>query len=222
MDDRSRNQLARPIPTRFVLLCHARTGSNLLLRALEYHPAVADRGEALIHEEATRIAVAAAEPHPYCPYRQGRDAAGFLDDEVFRCADPAVTVAGFKMFYEYARWEPEMRLAWTYLVEHRDIRIIRLDRHNLFDCLVSHRLAEATGAWLQEIGSATPVEPPLLWLDPGECHDYFDRIVTWRLWADRAFQAHPVLALEYERDLCGDFDGTVSRVFQFLDRKAHV
>lgn len=202
----------------FVVICHARTGSNLLLRALENHPNVATRGEALIDDQPTRDAIARSERRTYAAYQPQQDGAAFLDRIVFRSLDPTVRAAGFKQFFEYARWSLSMRSAWDYLVAERDIRLIHLARWNLLDCLVSHKVAVATGEWFREVDSGTEApEPARLWLNPEECHAYFDRIVTWRLWVKQAFQGHPWLELDYNLDLCEDFAGTIARTLRFLD-----
>jgi LPS sulfotransferase NodH len=212
----------------FVLLCHARTGSNLVLRALSAHRDVCMYGEVLNHDEQSRVALAKDSPDPRVMYRTGQDATAFLDQQIYGSVRRRATGAvGFKMFYEYARWQPEMRTAWRYLVDRSDIRVIHLTRLNLLDCIVSHKVAEMTGQWYLEGGKRMPgkrgADP--FWLNAEECHTYFDRIVTWRMWVARAMKDHAMLEIEYERDLCEDFGGTMERIHNFLGvsrRKAQV
>jgi len=204
--------------TRFVLLCHARTGSNLVLWSLDTHPEIWALGEVLTDDEKTRAKLALDEPGPRPCYHKGEDGAQFLDQHVFLERPPGpIRACGFKMFYEYARWDRNMNTAWEYLRDNADIRIIHLTRFNLLDCIISHKVAHTTGQWFSENEEEKPKkEAEAFWLDAEECHAYFDRIMTWRAWVAEAMKHHPMLEVEYQQDLTGNFHSTMARIFDFL------
>jgi len=202
-------------PTRFIVLCHARSGSNVVSLGLDWNKVVKVFGEIFqASDEPARDGL----PGRLSPAERWADPARFLEQEVF--APPPTgrfRALGFKMFYEHARDGEAQRAVWTYLIDHADIKVIHLVRRNLFDCKVSLEVALRSGEWLRNSGeksSAAPVEP--FSLSPWECGQYFGQITTSRLWAAEAFAHHPMLDLEYERDVCGDFAAAMARVFDFL------
>ena len=211
---------AAPPPTRFVVLCHARTGSNLICGSLSEHPQIRMLGEIFHPTEEQRRQNAGHDGNPGRHYRDGEDGARYLAREVYGASsEPDIRAAGFKMFYDYARWEVPMRTAWDYLLADHDIRFLLLTRRNLLECLVSHEVALRTDRWRVPAGEPAPTKIDLapFPLDAERCHAYFDRILTWRTWAAEALRSHPVLSLEYESDLDAHFPATMSRVFEFLD-----
>src|SRR5579859_5197188 len=111
--------------SRFIILCYARTGSELLLRALAQHPQVRLYGE-LFH------AVAGERGEHGVPGRSlgdDEDGATFLRNAVFREQDGASAV-GFKLMYSHAAAPPHASV-WTALGEDRPVRVIRLRRDDL-------------------------------------------------------------------------------------------
>lgn len=203
---------------RFILLGHPRTGSHMISSNLERHKALLTFGELFIDEEDVRNRWFGAGPRFDTPYRTGEDGAEFLERNVFFTASgDALRGSGFKIFYGQARRDAAGRKAWDYLIANRDIRVIHLTRWNLLDCLVSQEVALRTGEWVRAIDAPPPEDrvPPFeLTID--QCEQMFNRIFAARRWAERAFADHPRLDLDYERDVCGDFAGTVRRVFEFL------
>ena len=148
----------------------------------------------------------------------GADVAQALDQEIFGRRPPWLQRArGFKMFYEHARANPAQKAAWTHLIDSTDIKVIHLIRRNLLDCKISLEVAIRTDEWLLSRGesSSAPTVAPFS-ISPWDCQSYFGQITTDRMWAVKAFADHPVLTLEYEKDLCGDFAGAMARVFAFL------
>ena len=202
-------------PARFIVLCHARSGSNLICWSLGEHRSVEEFGE-IFHE--SHIEAGARLPRGVAPYQSGDDAATFLEQQIF--APPRrrrIGAQGFKIFFEHARSSPAAKSAWTYLIDHPDIRVIHLVRRNLLDCKLSHEIAMRTGHWYRKLGSTSepqPIEP--FSLSPWSCQDFFAQIVTWRMWAMEVFAHHPMLTLDYDSDLCGDFRETMARVFDFV------
>jgi hypothetical protein len=128
-----------------------------------------------------------------------------------------IRACGFKLFYDQARFDASIRTAWDYLLSH-DIRVIHLVRRNLLYALISLEVARRTDEWhrLVEQGKASFSSIPPFDLEVTACHQYFDNMTAYRIWATQALARHDVLYLEYEKDVCADFPATMARIFDFL------
>lgn len=201
-------------PGDFVLLCHARSGSNLLLWALDQHPGVQMAGEIFDESHSQHEAGLPAGTQPYALGMDGRE---FLTRNIFPPRRGKQRRArGFKLFYNHARADAPARTAWQYLIDNPHIRVIHLARRNLFDCLVSFEVALRSGEWYRpvETPDAPAVVPPFI-ISPWSAQEYFGHITTWRAWAARAFADHPALMLDYD-ELRADFAGTMARICAFI------
>jgi hypothetical protein len=214
-----------PTHTNFVLLGHARCGSNLLVRALAENPQVRMTGEVLSQDEATRIAgwervnkTNWTEPRGEA-YRLGEDGAEFLRTRIFSDTYlENICAFGFKLFYDQADFNRHVRSAWDYLVDNTDIKIIHLVRRNLLLSLISKEVAERSNNWYQlsEDKEKRPPLPPFS-LKRSVCQRYFDHITEAREQAQQRFAKHDVLTIQYETELCADFRDTTFRAFEFIN-----
>lgn len=204
-------------PTRFVLLGQARSGSNLVMHSLMEHPEITMLAEALSEEPRARIPL--PESKVQAQYEVGEDGARFLDRRVFPRVLPAgVHACGMKLFYEHARWDREVATAWDYLLSERSIRIVHLVRRDLLACRVSLEVAFRSRQWILPVDSdEARAEVPSFALGMDDLQGFFDDAVRWQGWVDEAFTRHPVLSIEYERDVCGRFLQTMAAIHGFLD-----
>ena len=204
-------------PTRFVLLGHARVGSNVLLRSMAMHPEIVVASEVLHYNAAVREECCRGNRRNLL-FKDGEDGARFLDERVFAAPGrEGIRCCGFKLFYDHARFDASVKTAWDYVRSQREIRIIHLIRRNLLESLISLRIALVTGKWAHRLNSiGIPTGVPPFRIDPADCHEYFNRIVSWENWAASALDDHPLLRIEYESDTCRDFSGTMDRIFGFL------
>jgi len=204
-------------PIRFILLGHPRSGSNLVSRSLETHSQVAMLSEVLSQWENVRTRCWRGTKHS-AVYEDGMDGAQYLDERVFLQRAPwGIRACGFKLFYDQARFTPAVKTAWDYIRQDRDIRIIHLKRENLLDSRVSLDVALRTNQWLVESKDANTrktVEP--FAADIRDYQHFFDNILSAQQWVAQAFTGHPVLELEYARDLCAAFPASIARVYSFL------
>jgi LPS sulfotransferase NodH len=216
---------------RFLLLAHARSGSNLLMCGLFKQRNVHMFAELFneLEEERRRSFRAsfqdcktASVPHASVKldenefYHDGEDGARFLERAVFyRHARESVAV-GFKMFFHQARSTENARKVWQYLICDPEIRIIHLMRRNLLESFVSLQLAFQTDQWIFPRNGEAPPVPPPLYVCPKECADYFRNVLAGRRWAREQFRDHPSIEVEYEEDLCRRFQATMNRVQEFL------
>jgi LPS sulfotransferase NodH len=217
---------------KFILLSHARSGSTLIALALGQHEAVRMYGELFNDEEQERKnAFRAGKP----VFRNGReifrsqnglaeyydeseDGATFLREQVFykRYLEQPFAV-GFKIFYNQSRKSQGTNAAWHYLADDKDIHIIHLKRRNLLASLVSLHVAFATDEWARPIGTNMPrLSSVTLSLDPERCKSYFDEIEAGYQWANKSFEGHPKIEIDYEKDVCDCFSTTMQNIESFL------
>jgi LPS sulfotransferase NodH len=215
----------------FILLAHPRSGSTLLVRSLGEHPNVRMFGELFNDEEEererafsqiSRCAVArrrGIDASMY--YREGEDGGRFVHEKVFykRYSEEVTKSVGFKIFYEQARENSEAKKVWEYLLANRDVRVIHLRRRNLLETYLSLRVASLTNEWTQPKGREPAARPELFpsGLEPEACASYFDRIAAYRLWVERCWKERALLTLDYETDLCSNYDETLRRIEDFLE-----
>ncbi len=200
---------------RFVLLSHQYCGADQLLGALAGIESVRAYGELLNSSEHMRRM--SAEPH-LAHYRIGEDGADYLDKQVFVSArDSDVKAVGYAMTYEDARVDRFMISAWTYLIQRTDIRVIHLTRANPLERLVEQSVAERMPGWLDPYEGVASYQVEPFSLSSFNCQEEFDRHVGLQLWASGAFAGHPVLDLDFDKDIKSDFQGALQRTCEFLD-----
>jgi len=215
---------------KFVVLGHRRSGSTLLLCDLLVHRNVYMFGE-LFNESEDERRRAFVSGLRGCTvarrrgidenrfYRDGQDAAAFLKNLVFYDHYWEPVAVGFKLLYHQARNDENGRHAWDYLVADKDIRVIRLVRHNMLESMLSLRIAYQTNEWARlknETESPVAVPAPMH-LSPEECEDYFNQIEQSQEWARNMFSDHRLLEVDYESDLCRGFQNTMHRIHDFLE-----
>jgi LPS sulfotransferase NodH len=183
--------------TRFIVLTRSRTGSNMLLSFLRSHPNVAADGEIL-------------------KWLEGRRAKQILQN-TFAKQPPWIKAKGFKLFYYHPQDDASGRL-WRELAEMSDLRVIHLKRWNILRTLVSRKIAEFQDVWQvrsrQEASAQT--HTPKVRFDPDELKQKFAQTQRWQKEADRWFDDHSLLDVDY-RDLVEAPTDEFSRVTAFLD-----
>ncbi len=202
-------------PVRFIVLSHYLCGAGLLLSGLDQRPGVKAFGEPLnASEDARRM----CSGHELAAFRLGDDGAAYLDRQLFGSeAARAAGTVGCLMAYGDARADRSMHSAWTYLIEDPDIRVIHLTRRNRLEHLVEMTAVERVQGWLDPSARTPDYALAPFSLSSYACQEEFDRQVAHQLWARRAFAGHPLLELEFERDIRGDFRDALVRVCRFLD-----
>jgi LPS sulfotransferase NodH len=210
---------------KFILLGHGRSGSTLLVKSLGRHSNVRMLGE-LFNEEAAERERAFHALNRIFPsdqpetryYRDGDDGEEFLRNGVFyERGWENIHAVGYKMFYVHARRNRQEKKAWDYLVNNRDVHVVHLLRRNLFESFISLQIARKTKEWKRwktDTKPFTEIEP--FALTPKECADYFNQKTAFRIWGRRTFKDHPFLEIEYERDVCANFDNALHSIHDFL------
>jgi LPS sulfotransferase NodH len=197
-------------PTRFIILGHARTGSNLLAASLDRHPDVTVYGELFHDVELKR----SRWPTPAGFLCDGDDPVAFLESSVFLATSGARAV-GFRLFYDHGRRIARGEALWEHLVADDAVRVIHLWRSNLLESYVSRLVARRTGQWLRRATVVAPARTEPFEVDIAECRAYFDDVTERRAWARRAFARHPTVEITYD-DLASAFHKTCDSAFEFL------
>lgn len=210
---------------RFILLSNGRTGSILLQQGIGEHPSIRAFGELFHNDEQERLRAFlelneefGSDRAESSYYIDGEDGAEYLREGVFHERPwKDILAVGYRMFYAHAREIPNSSTAWDYLIDNTSIHVIHLTRRNLVENWLSLKIAMITKEWTWSKMSnhKRTVLPPLK-MNPEQCEIYCNQVMAHREWARKVFRNHPILELEYEKDLCGRFKDSVKDVYDFL------
>ena len=196
------------MPTRFILLCHARTGSTLLGSLLASHPQISGAGE---YYKVLKRRVQDGL-HRQLVFRLARRYPPlYLDWRAFRCGRP---VFGCKFTPPYAA---DFERSITAL-HRRGWRIVHLQRRDVVTSTLSGMVASMNKRWSTSVGE-TPPTPSLMRLDPLAFLNAVRHRLALNDQEERSLAGLPRLKVVYEDDLA-DADcwpATTERVFAYLD-----
>ncbi len=229
---------------RFLILSDARTGSNMLVQALNSSPYITcfrepfNRPAGFIDFNVDGYDRDSAEDREL----RDRDCAAFLRERIF-CRHPAqVRAVGFKVAYSHFFGFQDLE---HLLAADSEIRVLHLRRRNLLRSLVSLKIANATGAWLDDRGrehrragivraarqalraavrlrtllpprSPAPTAPPArVRVSADELFRFIVRVNQTAARFDDLFRSHPSLTLTYE-DMVERRDELFGQVQAFL------
>lgn len=189
--------------TRFIVLSRQRSGSNLLVNALQSRPEFKVYGELFRGgaDESVKAAVL-------------KSASDYLDKNVYKNYPPEIKAVGFKIFYQHPIWD-QSGSVWRYLQEMEDLRIIHLRRSNLLKAFVSWKIAQKTDVWKQANDSSIELDKRVE-IDPAECVAFFEKTQEQEKIADERFSGKPLLQTTYET-LTSQFDEQMGLIQQFLN-----
>jgi len=203
----------------FLIVCTARTGSNLLVRSLARPPHVRCFGEVAKANFAT-------ESNAFAPFErltgrdgedlaklQAEDISGFVFDVLYTLPGDAV---GFKLFYEHCR-EPGRVQLWDELASHKALKVIHLTRNATFDLYLSLLYAQRTDKWLTrpDDPGALANDSEDIEVDVDHCRAFLQRHLDWRRETEARFGSHPYMEVDYG-DLETDLPAALSKVRQFI------
>lgn len=197
------NFFKRPKYTRFIVLSRQRSGSNLLVNALQSRPDFRVYGEIFRGgvDESVKAAVKASP-------------ADYLDANIFKSYPSSIKAVGFKIFYQHPVWDPSDRV-WQHLAGMEDLCVIHLRRHNLLKAYVSWKIAQKTDVWKQANDTSVELDKRVT-ISPEECVAFFEQTLQQEQDADRRFAGKPVLQTTYE-SLTARFDEQMDLIQEFLN-----
>ena len=217
--------------TRFLILGEGRTGSNLLVQALQSHPEVVCFREVFnwTHRRIDYRVPAYEHLRTSDLELRRTDPLRLLRERIFSDHGANVRAVGFKIHYGHALGYEGLEEA---LGNDTALRVIHLRRRNMLRTLVSFKLAEQGGIWehdehqnirerlnrLVRAGRqavALPGRRGTVTISPAESQQFF---IVHQLQAqryDELFADHPVLPLVYE-EMVRDFPVAFHAITSFL------
>jgi len=203
-------------PTRFLVICHSRTGSNFLLWLLGSHPLILHVGEPFgaynLECEWIRRRVLQFGAVPY------------LEEQLLRKGHEAAV--GFKFLYQQLeasfaeQWSiSDMSELIPFMCTGYVPKVIHLKRRDRLANLVSHRIAEITKTYVlfNPNKRSNHIE---ITLTPEECEADFAQVAAWEQRYDGLFAQHALLPVYYE-DLHADTQNQGQHILDFLEVKQH-
>ena len=187
--------------TKAIVLTTQRSGSTFLVESLRSHPEVYCRGEMLAGGHVRIPGLLYESRYATKAWRYFTSGAVFptwLMDRYFARADRPVMA--FKAMYN------QIRPPWTrrYLLEHTEIRILHLRRHNLLKQYVSHELIHVKRDDHWDPHTTEPVKPASIVVSADAALRYLRRLRAEHGMHERMFARHPRLQLSYESMIDGD------------------
>ena len=182
---------------KFIIITHARTGSNLLMSYLDSHNRIEAKGELFRN-------------------LQGKSSLE-LWNNFFSKKNKKVNNVGFKLFYSHP-FHTTDRDVWKFILEDPDIRIIHLVRENKLRLYVSSLIARKTSKWTRKSNNKISLAEKQIEIDFDSFCSRLDKIREYENQTRINFKNHQFLEISYE-ELVSDKKNTMSRVFEFLQVK---
>ena len=182
---------------RFIVLTRDRTGSNMLMQALNAHPHIAADYEIF-----------------------GKLRGKSEETILYRCFGKQpfyIRAKGFKIFY-YHPQDAEESSIWGTLADMRDLHVIHLKRLNLLRTEVSSRIAYSTGIYgVRSKKESEQFQKAIsaVRFSPEDLERLFAQNRRWECDAADRFADHPLIEVVYE-DMVAGFDNEYRRVLEFL------
>jgi LPS sulfotransferase NodH len=189
-----------PEKTPFIVLASARSGSTHFAYLLDQHPRIKQYQELFHPNPGSRARVNGRVARDA---DDGRRFVRWVFEESSDCHD----AIGFKLMYKHAR-EGSLSTAWSYLAALGELRVLHMVRNNLFEALVSRRLAEMHQAWHRK-PRYSGAEYPSVRIAPSDCRDYFDDVLENRVWVLGMLRYSHITTIYYEA-LRDDQDAAVA------------
>lgn len=186
----------------FIVLTRDRTGSNMLIQALDAHPNIASDYEIFSRLRGLRESDILDRAYARQPFY--------------------IRAKGFKIFYYHPQDTPDSCI-WDLLRKIQGLHVIHLRRRNLLHALVSSRLAYETGIYgVRSDKEATQYHDamPSVSFTPDELEIGFQQTRSWERDGIARFDDRPVLDITYE-EMTEDFPGQFSRITSFLGVPNH-
>jgi LPS sulfotransferase NodH len=186
---------------RYVNICSARTGSNLLLSYLSDHPNID------AHTEIFRLLNGRTIEDVY--------------DEYFGRKPRRIHAAGCKVFYDHPfDGNPGDLMTW-FLHHPRPHYFIHLMRRDRLRSFVSHKISRNLDLWfIKTFASRPELSQRRVTIDIDEAKAYIRDLIRKEDRAKEMLQGHPYMQIYYE-DFIADQQNTLALVQDFLKLKVH-
>jgi LPS sulfotransferase NodH len=162
----------------FIILCEPRTGSTLLHTYLNFHPSILSYGE-ILREQIEKN-------HNGCLLK--------LQEDIFKPHASHISTVGLKLFYYYYD-HPAYSNIFKQIIERKDIKVIHLQRQDVFKLFVSLKVAQKSNVWSVVKKDERKQK---VWIDPDEFKAFAETYVQRQRFFDNLFQEHLVHKVIYE------------------------
>jgi LPS sulfotransferase NodH len=207
-----------------MICCPARSGSTLLVHLLRSHPEILSHGEVL-GQKITGLsgplgARSSKDPDVLKALEEIRQARSQVYLYSYILHPHGKMTVGFKLKYEELG-SPEYAGILDFIKADTDLKIIFLDRENLFERYVSHYVVvNVTGVTLVQSHQPRPEVRPIM-LDPADIERNFKEELDKRQRFRALFSAHRSIETTYDK-LVADTVPEMNRIYRFLDLGEHV
>lgn len=181
--------------SKFIIASHARSGSNLLLNSLNYHPNLI------------------AEHEIFAAHNRkiGENFQPTLNNLFGERPENAKAV-GCKIFYYHLN-ENE----WQQISEIPELKVIHLKRKNRLSTIVSMKVAFKTNQWgITNESERIDASEKQVYLDYDFLRERFEQMGSWEQNMQKLFKSSKIKNIFY-KDLVERHEQTVKDLFNFLD-----
>ena len=197
---------------KFVIAGYQRSGSTMLVSALDGHPAIKCFSEIFNFEYPMFMTDGYPEGGRWLTLIRNHFPAQFLNAFVFRGYPAAIMQVGFKVFPPQAT-NPRFAATVKDLFGDPAVAIIHLRRRNKLAMYLSFLRASQTNEWGFD-GSTRPVVPPVR-IEVGACRAAFEQLARAEDAFARLIAGREHFALDYE-DIVSAPDDVYRRLLVFL------
>lgn len=206
----------------YMICCPARSGSTMLVHLLRSHPQVLSHGEVMGHEVTGlmgplgRMVRQDSALHRHLQDIRRDRPAFFLYNYILDSRGHKAV--GFKLKYDELA-NPAYRDVLECVLQDGDLKIVFLDRENLFERYVSHHFAGVTGVTLVHGGAKAPKVEPVR-LDWRDMERNFQEQLARRDRFRKLFRSHRSIETTYEK-LTINAPVEMAKVYKFLGVDEH-
>ncbi len=209
---------------KFVLLGHARTGTNLLRSYLNGHPELYCFGE--IFNEQQSVAwknenktYSKNKSDEQIENHRRNNVTDFLNQFVYGPQSHSIKAVGFKLFYYHAR-EGSWKQLWDHLKSlGTDLHIIHLEREHIFKILVSLEVARKTNQWAKTKEQSSQIDKRIT-LPVKTCRDFFIKQAQYKKEIPDYFPKSQWISLTYE-NLAKHPNEEMQKIWDALEVKSY-
>lgn len=181
--------------SKFIIVSHARSGSNLLFNSLNSHPNIITEHEIFAAHN-----------------RKIGENFHLILNQLFKKTSENIEAVGCKIFYYHLNQDE-----WQELVKIPELKIIHLKRKNRLSTIVSMKVAFKTDQWgMNNESQKIDVSQKKVHLNHEYLKQSFENIDSWENDIKNIFAQHQSQDIYYE-DLVSQSEKTLDNLFDFLN-----
>ena len=197
---------------KFIILGHQRSGSSMVNRALKKHPQIAGFGELFIPPQIGFFIEGYDNNSVKLLALRNKYPIEFIERYVFPSYRDDIRAVGFRLFPDQVDNE-RLRCVWQWVKEHKDLKIIHLERRNLLATYTSLLIAKTDGYFAIE--DKAKRSKTTIAIDPKACLETFRKRKQYSQEIKKCIENHEVLELSYEK-MTVDPQGYLKNIQEFL------